>query len=79
MYADQVKGAEQRSVKERLNGNSSDNSIRRRQIIGKRFMTPAIRTVTEGLEEEDVGRGKMTSGNMIFTKTMNLKLQVWIA
>ncbi|XVE72735.1 hypothetical protein DITRI_Ditri11bG0062700 [Diplodiscus trichospermus] len=36
MYADLVEGAGKRSVKERLNGNFSDNSIRRRQITGKR-------------------------------------------
>ncbi|KAL4312952.1 hypothetical protein GQ457_01G037580 [Hibiscus cannabinus] len=36
MYADQVEGAGKRSVKERLNVNSFDNSIPRRQITGKR-------------------------------------------
>ena len=37
MYADRVEGAGKRPVKERLNGSSSDNSIRRLQITGKRF------------------------------------------
>ena len=37
MYADRVEGSGKRSVKERLNGNSADNSIGRRQITGKRF------------------------------------------
>ncbi|XP_022758705.1 ankyrin repeat and SAM domain-containing protein 6-like isoform X2 [Durio zibethinus] len=37
MYADRVdEGSGKRSVKERLNGNSSDNSIWRRQVTGKR-------------------------------------------
>ncbi|XVE78111.1 hypothetical protein DITRI_Ditri13aG0117600 [Diplodiscus trichospermus] len=35
MYADRVEGAAKRSVKERLNANSADNT-RRRQITGKR-------------------------------------------
>ncbi|XP_022727537.1 ankyrin repeat and SAM domain-containing protein 6-like [Durio zibethinus] len=36
MYADRVEGAGKRSVKERLNGNFANNSIRWRQITGKR-------------------------------------------
>ncbi|XP_038996082.1 ankyrin repeat and SAM domain-containing protein 6-like isoform X2 [Hibiscus syriacus] len=36
MYADQLEGAGKRSVKDRLNGNSFDNSIRWRQTTGKR-------------------------------------------
>ncbi|XP_021273691.1 ankyrin repeat and SAM domain-containing protein 6 [Herrania umbratica] len=36
MYADRVEAVGKRSVKERLNGNSADNSIRRHQITGKR-------------------------------------------
>ncbi|XP_050208354.1 uncharacterized protein LOC126657668 [Mercurialis annua] len=36
MYADRVEAAAGRSVKERLNGNSADDSTRRRQITGKR-------------------------------------------
>ncbi|KDP26367.1 hypothetical protein JCGZ_17525 [Jatropha curcas] len=36
MYADRVEAAAKRSVKERLNGNSIDDSTRRRQITGKR-------------------------------------------
>ncbi|OMO95847.1 glycosyl transferase [Corchorus olitorius] len=36
MYADRVEAVVKRSVKERLNVNSADNSIRRRQITGKR-------------------------------------------
>ncbi|XP_038996081.1 ankyrin repeat and SAM domain-containing protein 6-like isoform X1 [Hibiscus syriacus] len=35
MYADQLEGAGKRSVKDRLNGNSFDNSIRWRQTTGK--------------------------------------------
>ncbi|KAE8671160.1 Sterile alpha motif domain-containing protein isoform 2 [Hibiscus syriacus] len=36
MYADQLEGAGKRSVKDRLNGNSFNNSIPRRQTTGKR-------------------------------------------
>ncbi|XWS36579.1 hypothetical protein CRYUN_Cryun20dG0096800 [Craigia yunnanensis] len=36
MYADRVEGTGKSSVKERLDGNFADNSIRRRQITGKR-------------------------------------------
>ncbi|KAJ4728466.1 Ankyrin repeat and SAM domain-containing protein [Melia azedarach] len=36
MYADRVEAAAKRSVKERLNGNTVDDSTRRRSITGKR-------------------------------------------
>ncbi|XP_038991135.1 uncharacterized protein LOC120114239 [Hibiscus syriacus] len=36
MYADQLEGAGKRSVKDRLDGNSFDNSIPRHQTTGKR-------------------------------------------
>ncbi|EEF41222.1 transferase, transferring glycosyl groups, putative [Ricinus communis] len=36
MYADRVEAAAKRSIKDRLNGNSVDDSSRRRQFTGKR-------------------------------------------
>ncbi|KAF5746305.1 ankyrin repeat and SAM domain-containing protein 6 [Tripterygium wilfordii] len=36
MYADRVESGGRRSIKDRLNGNSLDNSTRRRPITGKR-------------------------------------------
>lgn len=36
MYADRVEATNRRSIKERLNGNTVDDSTRRRQVAGKR-------------------------------------------
>ncbi|XWS31263.1 hypothetical protein CRYUN_Cryun23aG0062500 [Craigia yunnanensis] len=70
MYADRVEGAGKRSVKERLNGNSSDNSIWRRQITGKRQRQ-------DDKWERDLYQDKIpqVSNHKVDARDLRLKLQ----
>ncbi|XP_022771486.1 ankyrin repeat and SAM domain-containing protein 6-like isoform X1 [Durio zibethinus] len=70
MYADRVEVAGQRSVKERLNGNSSDNAIRRRQITGKRQRQDD--KWEHDLYQEDVPQ---VSNREVDARDLRLKLQ----
>lgn len=70
MYADRVEAAAKRSVKERLNGNSTDDSTRQRQITGKRQRQDD--KWEHDLYEDDAPRA---SNRKVSAQDLRLKLQ----
>ncbi|GER50637.1 sterile alpha motif (SAM) domain-containing protein [Striga asiatica] len=71
MYADRVEAQANRSIKERLNGNSAATSSRRRPISGKR------RREDDGNWEHDLFEGNrpQVSNHRVGVKDLRLKLQ----
>ncbi|KAA8543499.1 hypothetical protein F0562_021006 [Nyssa sinensis] len=71
MYADRVETGTKRSIKERLNGNTLDDSGRRRQIAGKR------QRQDDDKWEHDLydGDEPQISNRRIGAKDLRLKLQ----
>ncbi|OAY34775.1 Usher syndrome type-1G protein homolog [Manihot esculenta] len=70
MYADRVEAAAKRSVKERLNGNSTSDFTRQRQITGKRQRQDD--KWEHDLYDED---GPQFSNRKVSSQDLRLKLQ----
>uniref|UniRef100_A0A5B7A4L2 Putative ankyrin repeat and SAM domain-containing protein 6 n=1 Tax=Davidia involucrata TaxID=16924 RepID=A0A5B7A4L2_DAVIN len=71
MYADRVEAGTKRSIKERLNGNTFDDSCRRRQIAGKRQRQDDDRWEHDLYEDDE----PQVSNHRIGAKDLRLKLQ----
>ncbi|XP_057512439.1 uncharacterized protein LOC130794523 isoform X2 [Actinidia eriantha] len=71
MYADRVHAASGRSIKERLNGNTIDDSGRRRQITGKRQRQDDDKWQHDLYKDDE----PQVSNHRIGTKDLRFKLQ----
>ncbi|PSS09657.1 Ankyrin repeat and SAM domain-containing protein [Actinidia chinensis var. chinensis] len=71
MYADRVDAASGRSIKERLNGNTIDDSGRRRQITGKRQRQDDDKWQHDLYKDDE----PQVSNRRIGTKDLRFKLQ----
>uniref|UniRef100_A0A5B7A5Z3 Putative ankyrin repeat and SAM domain-containing protein 6 n=1 Tax=Davidia involucrata TaxID=16924 RepID=A0A5B7A5Z3_DAVIN len=71
MYADRVEAGTKRSIKERLNGNTLDDSGRRRQITGKRQRQDDDKWEHDLYKDDE----PQISNHRIGAKDLRLKLQ----